>query len=570
MTNITESENSLALYHWQAEIQQNIFQKNHNFEHTVNYYFGNNNELLQQLNEFGAIIPTTLENLVVENHKDQNLPKIQNFDSFGQAIEKLIHHPNYAQIGDLIYQTQLLKYFSEPGGILKSMLFAYLSAHLGEAGHNCPIACSAGLVRILKKYPQIKNSAFFLEKLLTPSYTQGFSAAQFLTEIQGGSDLSSNEVYANLDAEGEFHRIYGDKWFCSNANADLFLLTARYDRKIPGTKGLGLFLVPARVNDQANQFQLKRLKNKLGTQTLATAEINFNGSIAYAVGPVNQGIKIVLENVLNVSRMFNAVIVTGMTNRAWQIANAYSKHRAAFGQTINQYPLVQENLSRIQAENLALTASVFKTIQMQDDVDLGKITDEKQILVLRLLINMNKYITALMSFDHIHHAIDTLAGNGVIESFSALPRLLRDCIICENWEGTHNTLRMQILRDMHKYHVEQPFCELIETQLTYFTDHPQTQAIQKSFAVLKDNLTIFNKLNPTKQSLKIKGMIDQMIKLFSAVTLLAEATHQQQTQNANTKLNALKLFCHLHLNAQIDDDEYLHLIRELTLSNDNF
>src|SRR5262249_43953173 len=154
-------------------------------------------------------------------------------------------------------------------------------------------------------------------------------------------------------------RISGEKWFCSNANADLILMTARYDPSIAGTKGLGLFLVPALLDShEQNRYTFRRLKDKLGTRSLATAEMDFHQAYAIPIGKPEDGFKILMDNVLHSSRLFNTVCVLGMARRAYHIAMAYANHRMAFGHPIIDYPLVQENLARIKVENVSLTASI--------------------------------------------------------------------------------------------------------------------------------------------------------------------------------------------------------------------
>ena len=115
-------------------------------------------------------------------------------------------------------------------------------------------------------------------------------------------------------------------------------------------------------------------------------------------------------------------------------------------------------------QQLALLAFVVKTTSLQDKIDTDLKQQQEEKLLLRTLVNLNKYISSLWSVEHIHRAIDVLGGNGAIESFSPLPRLFRDSIVCENWEGTHNTLRMQILRDIERYKVDTLLLAYIEKE----------------------------------------------------------------------------------------------------------
>ena len=214
------------------------------------------------LSDYGKLVFEKLESLVNENDQFINNPRLESYNEIGQIDQRIVHHPLYNQTGELIYKSGLMEKMSTPGGLLPALSFFYLSSHAGEAGHHCPIACSAGIIRILQKVPDFPKRDFLLKKLTEPSFEKNFTGAQFLTEIQGGSDVGKNATLASKD-EKNVWRIHGEKWFCSNANAELILLTARYDQNIEGTKGLGLFLVPQKLeNGQNNSYPLRQIKNK--------------------------------------------------------------------------------------------------------------------------------------------------------------------------------------------------------------------------------------------------------------------------------------------------------------------
>jgi hypothetical protein len=292
---------------------------------------------------------------------------------------------------------------------------------------------------------------------------------------------------------------------------------------------------------------------------MATAEIDFQGAYAIAMGEPKNGFKLVMENVLHISRLFNTFSVLGMARRAYQIAYAYAKHRIAFGEPILHYPLVQEHLVKIKAENTALIASIFATTKLQDDYDLGILKGEDKALLLRTLVNLNKYFSALLTVEHIHHSLDILAGNGAIESFSTIPRLLRDSIVCENWEGTHNTLRMQLLKDIVRYQVDQLYIEHLESQLQKAALEKNKKRIQSAISSLKNNLGDLKASGQELQSLKIKQIMDQMAAIYCAVHLLLEAE-----KGSHSKLQALEFFLLWHLeNGVMYDQKYLNLIQEM-------
>ncbi len=316
----------------------------------------------------------------------------------------------------------------------------YALAHAGEGGHACPVVCTSGLVRALRTTASDELRERFLPPLLETDYDRAQRGAQFLTERHGGSDVGANRVEAAPD--GDVWQLYGEKWFCSVADADQFIVTARPRGAAPGTEGIGCFLVPS----DGGGFRIRRLKDKLGTRALATGEIEFEGATAYPLGPLEDGFKTAVT-VLNTSRWLNAVGSSGLMHRAYLVAADFARERTAFGRSISEFPLVRENLAVMKAESSGALASTLVLTELVDRIDRSEASDE-DVSWHRLLVNANKFVTALTATSVVRRGIEALGGNGTIEDFSPLPRLYRDSIVFESWEGTHNVLCAQVLRDL--------------------------------------------------------------------------------------------------------------------------
>jgi acyl-CoA dehydrogenase len=319
----------------------------------------------------------------------------------------------------------------------------YAVAHAGEGGHACPVVCTAGLVRALRTTASDELRERFLPPLLETDYDQAQRGAQFLTERHGGSDVGANRVEAVAD--GDAWRLHGEKWFCSVADADQFLVTARPRGAPEGTRGIGCFLVPR----EGGGFRIRRLKDKLGTRALATGEIEFDGAVAYPLGPLEDGFKTAVS-VLNTSRWLNSVGSTGLMKRALLEASSFAREREAFGGPIGRFPLVRENLAVMRSEEAAAYASTMHLTELVARIDAGSASDD-DVVWHRLLVNGNKFVTSLAATQVVRRGIETLGGNGTIEDFSPLPRLYRDAIVFESWEGTHNVLCAQALRDLERF-----------------------------------------------------------------------------------------------------------------------
>ena len=249
-------------------------------------------------------------------------------------------------------------------------------------------------------------------------------------------------------ADGTY-RVTGEKWFCSVADAGQFFLTARVEGGPGGTRGLGSFVVPREIDGRPNGFSLRRLKDKLGTRGLASGEIDFDGAVAWPVGPVEHGFRTAVGIVLNTSRWMTAVGDAGMMRRAWLEASAYARHREAFGQAIGGFPAVRRTLADMGSTAAGALHLVMGLTGLEDRIDDGSAT-EADVLVHRFWVNAAKYLVSVQATATVHSAIEVLGGNGAIEDFSVLPRLYRDAIVYESWEGSHNVLVAQVLNDLRR------------------------------------------------------------------------------------------------------------------------
>lgn len=492
---------------------------------------------------FGEVCATVLDRLVREVENRQNLPRLERFSALGERTEEVVFGAGYDEIGRHIYGSGMISVLGQPGSMLRAAVLAYLSNQNGEAGHNCPVACTAGIVRALQAAGSDELKRRFLPGLLTADYDQLLDGAQFLTEVQGGSDVGANACVATpIDEAKGLWRIDGEKWFCSNISGELFLMTARPAGAPDGTRGLGLFLVPRRLEDgSVNGFSVRRLKDKLGTRAMASGEADFHGCLAYAVGSVDHGFSTVMNHVINTSRLYNAVGTLAMARRALVTAWTYAQHRQAFGQPIGQYPLVQETLADMRSELAVLLAGTMELLHLRDRLDLGQ-ADEIDLGFFRVAVNLNKYRTAVSAGEIIRSALEVLGGNGAIETFSVVPRLLRDNVVYENWEGTHNTLRMQVLRDMQRLGVGRPFLAWIERRFRGLQGGPLEGYADQGLAAtarLAADLQALADVDPGTASLRMRPLGDRMSWLFAAACGATQAAWEIERHGDETAARLL-------------------------------
>lgn len=376
-----------------------------------------------------------------------HLPELTRYDALGHLVEEVRFDPDYHRAGRAVWASGVVSDSGTPGRAYEQATLLYLLSLEGEAGHACPATCTIGLARALRRKSEVTVQERFLEPLLRLDYDAAERGSQFLTEIQGGSDVGANATVAERD--GDAWRLSGEKWFCSVADADQFLVTARPAEAPGGTKGLGCFVASRLVDGRPNGFTIRRLKEKLGTRGLASGEIDFDGALAYPIGPVEEGFKTAVGVVLNTSRWATALGSTGMMRRAYLEASAFARARTAFGGPIASFPMVRVLLARMKAQWLGALHATWLLTGLEDAIDLGTATDD-QVALHRFLVNANKFHASIEATAVVRDGIEIFGGNGTIEEFSILPRLYRDAIVYESWEGTHNVLCAQIANDCRR------------------------------------------------------------------------------------------------------------------------
>ncbi len=559
------TESRQLLRDWLNSKPANFFEAGRNLQNVLRMYLGTERfgELRPALSEFGQTCATVIDPAAVVNDRIGNHPRLVGWSEIGERTEEIEFHPSYHAAGRPAYESGILALQTEPGHAVEQAAYFFLLAHCGEMGHACPIACTSGMIRALQR----KGSDFLKEKylppLLDPDYDTHQIAAQFITEVQGGSDVGANACVATpVEGQPGVWRISGEKWFCSVAHADQFLVSARPVGAVAGTKGLGVFLVPRRLDDgSVNGVHIRRLKDKFGTRTMPTAEIDFVDAIGYQIGAVDEGFKIIIEMVLNVSRWLNSVGSVAMMRRSLIEAWTFAQHRPAFGAAIFQYPLVQEALAEIKAEVYAGMASTFRLSHLIDRIDTGQATKQERG-VYRLLVNINKYWTSIAASFALRRAQEVFGGNGAVESFSVVPRLYRDSVVFESWEGSHNVLCLQVMRDSRKYRFHRDYFDYVAAQLDSVTG-AELMALQETCVTamtrVQDRLERVLGGDPDFAQTHIRRAVDEMAALMGAACLLAEAEWELSQGLETDKLDVLQFYLNRHLVPgydPLDDPDY--------------
>jgi alkylation response protein AidB-like acyl-CoA dehydrogenase len=412
-------------------------------------------ELDRKLREFSPKVSFRWRPLTDTGGNPRKLPFVEHYNAYNRRVDRVVRTAETLQLEKEIFNEGL---FSAKVTSWERMAKRYLLHQLGEFGVMCPIACTEGLVTLIKQFPEDHTPEV---KAILEHCTEGVNGefgigAQFVSEIQGGSDIPSNLLEAV--PEGNCYRLYGTKFFTSAIHADYAVVTA----KVSGSEDVGTFLVPAwmpgdKQKEIRNNFRINRIKWKMGTAEVPTAELEYDGTLCYAVGPTNRGVANAVGIVLTLSRIAVGISSAAGMIRAAREAQLYAEFRDVFGAKIGEWALANQQVRDLVHEAQRCLAGVCKIFALFQELggrlQPGLASDEpleirRRRFLLRELIIIQKLVSAYDSVDILRKAISIFGGHGVIEDFCSLPRIFRDAAVNELWEGPRNVLLMQVFRDM--------------------------------------------------------------------------------------------------------------------------
>ena len=382
-------------------------------------------------------------------------PYLMHYDGMNHRIDRIVRPRDTEIMEDEIFSEGL---FSEKTAPWEKLVKMYIIFQNGEACIACPLTCTEGMVELLRTFADTPELLQILEHSAEGIDGTFAIGAQYLSEIQGGSDVPSNLLEA-VQKDGEW-RLFGTKFFCSATHADYAVVTA----KPSGSDTVALFIVPSwlpgdKDKEIRNGYTIDRIKWKLGTSELTTGELTFNGALAYPVGPLDRGVANVVGIVLTYSRLTVGLSASAFMTRAVREAKQYATFRDAFGVPIGSIPILAGQIRMMDNTAKRSTAGGFKLydefLDLEGGLKGGLVEDEPEEIRrkrfrVRELIMMQKIAASRDAVDVIRAAMSVFGGHGVMEDFSCLPRLYRDSAVNELWEGPANVLLMQMHRDLQR------------------------------------------------------------------------------------------------------------------------
>lgn len=405
-------------------------------------------EVEAELRDLGELAGGELFRMQAEDRLRE--PVFTPYDAWGNRIDHIELTPVWRRAERLAAERGIVAtaYERRHGPLSRTHQFAlaYLFTPATDI-YSCPLAMTDGAAKTLIVSGNRALAERALPHLTSRDPATFWTSGQWMTESTGGSDVGRSETVARRDPDGQW-RLYGRKWFTSAATSQMALTLGRPEGNGPGGHGLALFYVEAR--DDAGRLRnivIHRLKDKLGTRKLPTAELTLDGTPASLVGAPEGGVRAIAP-MLNITRTWNAVSAVSGMRRGIALARDYARRRVAFGAPLSDKPLHLDTLAGLQAELEAGVHLTFCVVDLLGREESGVATDE-ELRTLRLLTPIAKLTTGRQAPAIASEVLEAFGGAGYVEDTN-LPVLLRDAQVLSIWEGTTNVLALDTLRALAK------------------------------------------------------------------------------------------------------------------------
>ena len=494
---------------------------------------------------------------------DAHGPELHTYDKHGELLNDVEYHPAQFENERLMFEHgTIADAFEAPPGRDEPMPHSHSIAmeHLlsyADTGLGCPTGMTAAAAVVFDRHDSDPPFEQFYEGSIARDYEDGMLVGMFLTEKQGGSDVGKTETTARRADDGTW-LLSGEKWFCSNLDADYVFTLARLPDGEEGTAGLGMFLVPKYKPDgERNDYVFRRLKDKIGTISVPTGEVEFDDTFAYLYGEADAGFRY-MTTMLNRSRIAVSAWSLGITARALLEAKIHAANREAFGGTLDEHALMRADLVDMSVDYEARAALLYDAADAFEG--WYRDGDDHDRRLGRLLLPLSKYRIARGGVDTASYAMEILGGNGAISDF-VTERLYRDAPIHPIWEGTTNMMAFDVLRSIEKVDAHEAGFAVVDGRLDG-VDHPALSELREVVAAERDGLAAALEellaADRDRQELHAKRFADYLFEVYVAALLLAEAQTHLSERDDGRKTLVARRFVDRHLrehpNRGIADD----------------
>ncbi len=491
---------------------------------------------------------------------DKHGPVLRRYDRWGVEADAVEHHPAWLESkADLVRAgfTGLPAHAGRPVPAVLTASLAYLVCQ-AETAIYCGLGMTAGAADIVERYAPLAVRGELVRRLRSLDPDEAWEGGMFLTERQGGSDVGANTTRAVPD--GDEWRLFGEKHFCSNVDAEIFIVLARPDGAPDGARGLSTFIVPRLLPDGSpNGFHVKRLKPKLGTVGVPTAEVELTGARAWMAGTPRagadadtvssvdegRGLSRMMEMV-NGSRFGVAVMGLGIHRRSFLEAAIYAAQREQWGQRIDRYPLVRETLVDLLVELEASAALTFECAA----ASRAALDEDEGRRLRRILVPLAKIRATREAISAASQALEVFGGNGYMEDWP-MARQLRDAQCHTIWEGTENILCLDVRRAMQHDRAEEALLARVERALSAASAAPvlapAVDAVAATLADARQAVAHLTDADTDLQLLHARRFSYLLADLVQGALLLDEATWALDRDGDARKAVVARRFARRHL-----------------------
>ncbi len=453
------------------------------------------------------------EGLAISEAVDKlSTPPLRLFDRWGNRVDEILYPPDYRRMLHEGYKRGVVWRVFQDGSLLPFYLLGYVTAFF-DAGLYCPYTVSLATAVPLEKYGSEALKARFLPPLLRRD--EGvWQGATWMTEAKGGSDLGSGVETVAVPLDAERWALEGEKYFASNAGAELAVVAARPEGAPPGVRGLALFLLPRHREDGSLNYFIRRLKDKIATRAVPTGEVELRESEAFLLGKLEHGIYLILE-VLNISRVANGVGSVALMQRCLAEALEFAEKRVAFGKPILEHPLLRRQLEARVEELQRAFALAWEAVRLLNDVWRETPRYSERYHLFRLVAHLAKYWTAERAIQAAKWAMEAHGGAGALHEYP-VERWLREAMILSIWEGTPHRQMLDGLEAMERKRAHELLFEHVEP-------HADPEALKAVQARVEAHL----RLDPQEREAHIEKVFDELAR-FAAEALRAKRAQTQQ------------------------------------------
>ncbi|MFD0029204.1 acyl-CoA dehydrogenase family protein [Streptomyces sp. NPDC055059] len=475
------------------------------------------------LTELGALAAGDLDRQAAL--ADANPPRLVQYAPGGERVDEIEYHPAHDRAAAIAYEEFGLAAMSHrpgvhgwpskvPHTVKYALSYLYVQSEFGMA---CPLSMTDSAARILRLFDPERYAA---EIAALSSTDPGLRAtgAMFMTEKQGGTDVGLTETVA-CD-QGTHWTLTGKKWFASNPGADVILTLARVPGQGEGTRGLGMFLVPRlRPDGTRNAIRIDRLKDKLGSKSIASGEVTLEEAYATSVGQLTHGFRQMAE-MLNVSRLSNAMRATALMRRAVRESVDHTRVRHVFGKPLFEQPLMRATLLPVIIDTEGALALVLEAAARLTAADEEAARGEEGVAreLVRVLTPLAKHTLCKRARTVTGEAMEIRGGNGYIEDW-VNPRLVRDAHLGSIWEGSSNVIALDVLRCMRRQGAHRTLADT-------YGDRAETRG---RWELLRKKGDALLELPADEQEMRIGRYADELTRAVMETLLYDQAAHETET-----------------------------------------